>query len=953
MELMLKLLDKARAHLTAEPEYTFDDLKQSYTTKLPSFASKLPYAGYDAQSGTFILEDLISRSIVLTLKPIPTEGKTGEYLARMRDGIADLYRIFEERDCNGGQWVIQEFSYEDNRIETLIEKMREHVVPHAKGTDFTEAYIQMMERHYRTLQTEDGLYFDEKVTGQPWRFKIPRTKLIIYRRQSPKDVSRINQGKHDAVDEITQVVKQVMAKLDTVGVKYEVDDDIALFTWLFKLFHPNPKLYGFSSKELYYKKMCDVDSELLTGRALCEALLTEPPLSDTEDNCWYFNGAPSRFLRFGSLRKAPRIGALTGEVSEGEGANETNFCLMDSLPASTILTKTVVIAPKPDFEARLGKVTNSVKGHGSEAKKLERDLNVVDDLIQGDFKKVFVTMGAYVSGSNLTELEDNQRKVITVLGNANIMLYKDDVDALGLESFVNHLPMNFRPEFDKGEYYLRTMWAQHSANMFLGFGRGEGTGKPCLSFLNRGGTPVNFDPIDKGDKDNNSFGFIAGPSGAGKSVTIVQLVYSFMAMKRPRLFLVEYGDSFSVAAKDWKKKGLTVNYLKVSPENPPNLAPFATIDAILDSLDGINEQEAIDDIKDLVYESLEDEDNDDENNGDEDSKKVAKKGDTLGELEMLLLLMITGSEEREFERYTRADRAYFRKALVETAKRQREKGLEQGLGKAAPTIVDDVRETLLEMGQDRSLSATRREILTEAGEALEHFTSGINGKLFNRPGEPWMDADVTVFNVGSLSQDANVAQLNVAMLSLLQHINNLSELYQDDARDVVSITDEAHLFLNNQMLGKILTRVVKTARKLGHITFFATQDLADLEGESEKILNNIEWFYCLNFGLEEAKKVALIKNLSDEDVHLMTSTKKQDLCYTEGVVVSKNHRIMFRSSPPSLILALSGNDSSEKTKRREMMKELGTNDELYAAYEISNRLDAARGIEGRIEYGAL
>lgn len=944
---LMNFVKNIQGFFAQEESVTQKEVKDSYTSTLPSFANKLPYAGYHKDSQTFILEDLVSRAVVLTIEPISTEGKTGELLAKKRDAIEDIYALFEERELDNGAWVVQEFSYEDNGIDAIIKKMRDHVLPHAKGSKFTESYIKLMERHYRTINKEDGLYFDEKVTHQPWRFKTIRTKFIIYRRQRNHDMSRIHAGKHCPADEIQQTLKKITSKLDTSGIKYSIDDEVDLFTWLFKFFNPNPELNDFKSKEDYYAKMTDIDEELLVGRELCEALISSPPKSDVEDNCWYFNNMPSRFLRFGSLRKSPRIGALSGEVSEGEGANETNLCVMDSLPSNTVITKTVVIAPKTSFESRLNQVTNSIKGHSNQAKKLERDLNDIDGMLQGDHQKVYVTMGVYIRGKNLTELEDNQRKVITVLGNNSIMLYKDDIDPLGLESYINHLPMNFRPEFDRADFYLRTMWAQHSANLFLGFGRGEGTGRPCIAFFNRGGSPVFFDPFHKKDKEANSFGFIAGPSGAGKSVTITQMVYSIMAMKRPRLFLVEYGDSFSIAAKDWQKKGLSVNYLKVMPESVPNLAPFSRLDQVLENITSNDDEDAIIDmIDEIKYEDI----NQSEPANESDS--ASKKGDTLGELELVLLLMITGSEESELNRYTRADRSLFRKALIETAKRQRKKGLEKGT-KPLPTVVSDIIDTLNDMASDETRHQSQRLILSEAALSLEAFTTGINHKLFNQAGESWPDTDITIFNVGLLAQDSNTAQLNVAILSLLQHINNLSEYFQNDERDVVSITDEAHLFLNNQMLGKILTRVVKTARKLGHVPFFATQDLADLEGESKKILNNIEWFYCLNFGLEEARKVKEIKNLSDEDVHMMISAKKLDKCYTEGIAVTKSHRISFRISPPSLMLAVAMTDSEEKSERTKLMAELQTDDELYAVYEVANRLDKIRGIEGRLEYADL
>ncbi|MDF9399124.1 conjugative transfer ATPase [Vibrio sp. 1180_3] len=940
MNFVLNGIAKVQQAFSTDKLFSQNELEQMYTLNIPSFASKLPYAGYDPESQTFILEDLISRAVVFTIEPISTEGKTGESLAAIRDSIEDIYRDFEERDVHDGQWVIQEFTYEDNSVERIIDKMRSYVLPHARGSKFTEEYIKLMERHYRTIAKDEGLYEDTEVTRRPWRFKTPRTKFIIYRRQGASDIRKINGARHDPIMEISEIAKDLVVKFRQANIRCQIDDEVDLFSWLFRFFNPNPELNCFENKEEYYERMCDVDGDLLIGDSLCEALLSEPPKSDVDDNCWYFNGAPTRFLRFGGLRKKPRIGALSGEVSQGEGNGVTTFCAMDSLPGNSIITKTTVITPQTQFEKRFAKTKKSANGSNNESKKTAKNLKVLDNYLQNDYKKVMVTMGVYVRGQNLDELGENQRVAISTLNNNNIMVYKDAVDGLSLDAFINHLPMNFRPEKDKG-MYLRSMWAQHSANLCFAFGRGEGTGNPCLSFFNRGGAPVFFDPMSKKDKSNNSFGFISGPSGAGKSVTITQLVYSIMAMKRPRMFIIEYGDSFSMAAKDWEKKGLTVNYLKVMPESAPALAPFANIDKILDNT-------TLDE-SDLIQNFEADEDDSDIN---DDESKVSKEADILGELELLLMLMITGSEQVEFERYTRADRSLVRQALVETAKRQRTKGFEKGLGKACPTIVSDIIDTFTIFANDaeRDLSEFKRNMLKDMALSLDSFTSGINHTLFNTAGDSWPDTDVTVFNLGLLSQDSNVSQLNVAFLSLMQHINSMSEAYQFDERDIVSITDEAHLLLNNNMLGRVLTKVVKTARKLGHIPWFATQDLADLAGESKKILNNIEWFYCLNFGLEEAKIVKEIKNLTDEDVHLLISTRKLDRCYTEGVALTKQHRILFRISPPSLLLAVAMTDSSEKAERRQLMQEIETDDELEAVYEMANRMDKARGIEGKLNY---
>lgn len=936
-----------------EKKFTKKEQEKLYTSSLPNFVSMLPYAGYDKDTGTFILEDLVSRAISLTIEPISTEGKTGQQLAGMRDQIEDLYQELEERE--EGRWVIQEFTYEDNSVDALISRMRAYVKPHAQGSMFTEQYLKLMHRHFTTLQKEEGLYVDTSVTNQPWRFKMPRTKLIIYRRQTPSEVRNFNAGKHCPSQEINEVLSDLKAKMNNARIHYKVDDDAALFTWLFKIFNPKPDVSVFENKDEYYSRMCDIDSELLTGRALCEALLSEQPESSEEDNAWYFNDRPTRFLRFSGLRKAPRIGALTGEVSSEDSASKSASCVLDALPSNSILAKTTVITPQPEFSSRFRKVRKSAGSKSDDAEKAKANFAQLDQLVASGKSKVSVSMGVYICGDNLTDLEAKQRKAIVVLNSAGLMLYKDKVDGLALKSFINHLPMNFRPEKDNGQY-LRSMWTQHCANLFFAFSRGEGTGNPCLVFFNRGGSPIFFDPFNADDHEATGFGMIFGPTGSGKSVTIGQIVTSLAAMRLPRLFLIEYGDSFSMAAKDWAMKGLNVNYIKVMPDTLPKLAPFSTIDRVLEDLKDLDDaslDEKLDEFAEIDYVDINEKiqgvvkSEAIKEQADENSSSA---GDTLGELELVLLLMATGSEESELNRFTRADRAMLRRSLVDTAKRQREKGLKLGLGKALPTVVTDIMETISGYVKNPDLSEKRKELLVDIVDALEMFTTGISATLFNTPSDGWEDADITVFNLGLLSQGGNVSLLNVAVLSLMQHINNLSEHYQFEARDVVSITDEAHLLLNNQVLGKILTMVTKTARKLGHTPFYATQDVDDLKGESAKILNNMEWYYCLNFRKKEADKVKELCNLSDEDVHLMTSTAKLKRCYTEGAIISPRNRIQFRSTPPSLILAQLQTDKDEKSARTKFMRENGITDELEAVYEIANQLDKGRGINGRLDY---
>ncbi|MFA0698231.1 hypothetical protein, partial [Vibrio sp. 10N.222.49.C9] len=144
---------------------------------------------------------------------------------------------------------------------------------------------------------------------------------------------------------------------------------------------------------------------------------------------------------------------LTGEVASGAAGSTTVRCMSDSMPKGTVLTKTVVITTQSEFELRMQKVMKSSNGATAESERKLADLQAMRNSEAGARMKVLVTMGAYISGDDLDELDESQRRVITAMNNNNVVLYKDDVDSLGLNVFLVHLPMNFHPLEDKKRYY--------------------------------------------------------------------------------------------------------------------------------------------------------------------------------------------------------------------------------------------------------------------------------------------------------------------------------------------------------------------------------------------------------------------------------------------------------------------------------------------------------------------
>jgi type IV secretory pathway VirB4 component len=182
--------------------------------------------------------------------------------------------------------------------------------------------------------------------------------------------------------------------------------------------------------------------------------------------------------------------------------------------------------------------------------------------------------------------------------------------------------------------------------------------------------------------------------------------------------------------------------------------------------------------------------------------------DVLGEMEIAARIMITGGDEREDARMTRADRLLIRNAIFMAAKTVKEAGGDQ-------VLTQDVVAALQSIGQDASLPDHRRNRAIEMGDGMALFCSGLAGHFFNRPGTPWPEADITILEMGILAREGYEDQLTVAYISMMSHINDLVERHQHDARPTLVVTDEGHIITTNPLLARYVVKITKMWRKLG------------------------------------------------------------------------------------------------------------------------------------------
>src|SRR3546814_18503929 len=73
----------------------------------------------------------------------------------------------------------------------------------------------------------------------------------------------------------------------------------------------------------------------------------------------------------------------------------------------------------------------------------------------------------------------------------------------------------------------------------------------------------------------NAHLFLFGPTGSGKSATLNNILNQVTAIYRPRLFIVEAGNSFGLFGDFAARLGLTVHRVTLAPGAGVSLAPFA------------------------------------------------------------------------------------------------------------------------------------------------------------------------------------------------------------------------------------------------------------------------------------------------------------------------------------------------------------------------------------------
>ena len=271
--------------------------------------------------------------------------------------------------------------------------------------------------------------------------------------------------------------------------------------------------------------------------------------------------------------------------------------------------------------------------------------------------------------------------------------------------------------------------------------------------------------------------------------------------------------------------------------------------------------------------------------------------------------MITGGEPAEVERLRRDDQEMIRSALIEA-------------GRTTPqdrqTMISDVVAALNAAANGKlgemAIPQQRRKSAARMASAMNLLCTGADGRIFDSPGEPWPDADVTVVELGYFARKGYEDRLAIAMTGLMTAIQNRVEAEQMTGRQTIVVVDEAHVLLQNPLVSPYLSRIVATWRTYGAWLWLATQNLRQFPDSSKELLNQPEWWIMLAVDEDEIDQIARFRTLTNEQRSMILSAHKKPGRYTEGVVLSSSLLNLFRNIP-SADRACTGTDRKRRKSR--------------------------------------
>jgi len=857
--------------------------------KRERFSQYLSVSEYLPESGFFMLEDGFSLGVAFEVDPVACEGRTAEFLLGLHGGLKGaLHDGIPEED---EPWILQWYTHYEAGVTYVAQGVVDYMKHlKTKPTPYSRFYLkEVLYPHLQRLSQPKGIFHDELVTNNNFKGQRLRVRICLYRRYSKESRHR---KKINPADELKRVSENFKSHLEGVGVELKKMHFKQFYEWQVKWFNPKPSIHGESPESLL--KLIDTpDDELPFGEDLSDSFFFSAPRCEVDSGTIWFDELPHSVITVQALKQNASPGILTAEIQQQDHLN----ALIDNLPDGSIISGTVTFTPQDEIEKHLENIKSHSRGGTA---KTDLSTNATDyalaELARGE--KLFpLQMVIYLKGHDLADLEKRKRDCHAILNRRGFKTILSESDLIPINTYINNLPLNYRPEYDKIEKRSRLQFTNNIASLMPMYSRSTGSGYPGSLAFNRAGEPFTFDVIN--ERKNNAFLIMLAPPGAGKSAKLADMILFIRAMMDVRIIFIEKGNSQGLTCDLFESKGFSVNRLILNKGSGVRLPPF------------INAYKFVKESRQSL---------------DEEQKKDRR--DYLGEMVTVAHLMYSGGLEEE--RLTRSELGLLQRAIVAKATEFYD------LNKQV--LTQDIIDSLRALATDEP---KEKEIAHKIASGLELFTEGMAGEFFNQEGEAWQDADVLHVEMGQFADKGNLDKLAVAYIGIMNSIADIAERSQYRDKHTIILTDEGHIILKEPLLADYFVSYNKMARKLGLWPWIATQNIEDFKGNATKILSMAEWWITLSTTKSQIDQIAQIKELTDEQKSLMLSATKCPGKYTEGVVISDSVNGLFRNVPPPLALALAMTEKNEKAARQKLMDKHNCT-ELDAAFMIAKQIEAGQ-----------
>ncbi|MCG7904292.1 MAG: conjugative transfer ATPase [Candidatus Thiodiazotropha weberae] len=877
-------------------------LKKRASRTLPakSFLSFVPFRWYDPEYEQFVCADRRRRGLVFELIPADVEGRNDEIIDEMADKLTTALQALPGKEP---AWMLQIYM-QDEPVAAQVHRLRSYMVEHSPSNrqvfneelqdtklhPYSEAWLEIMDEHLKLTSRQQGIFRDDMVGGTAWRARARTVRCVLTK--AP--------GSKVDPDDLNGVLERFRQTLVEGGVKIHLLDGESLRDWLLPWYTGDGiDAYQWIEKNPYPKEdeaTGELPPEWDLGEACIRGRLS---LADECNFCWRHGDQFNRFVTLQPLRHKPRAGVWTRETTGGQSSP------FDRLPDGSILAITIVFDAQDLIDERISKLLTVSIGDGADASLTAEECKLSQSWIAKGHRMISVCSGVYLSADSIEDLELNTNKVVAACSSAGFDAIEPGDDLLSIDTYVRMLPFSWNPKVDRKFIRRgRLQWDSHLSRIVPFLGRGTGTGHPGIFAFNRIGVPLTFDPLNSQDRSKNAHMLVLGPTGSGKTATLVSMLMHTMAVHRPRLFLITALPTFGLLGAWFERHGFSVLHKHIKKSEDISLPPFADITELAkdDEIDQASEQ---------------------------------SERDILGEAVLAAKLMITGGRKQDEEALKQEDITMIGSAIIKAGKK--------AAAEDRQALTEDVVQAFRDLSQgEGNYTHNQCEKMLGMAVAMEKYTQHWDGQLFNRPGENWPDVDVTIVELGMLARTGYESQLALAMTGLMGRINDRVEHNQYSGRPNITLIDEAHLLIQNPLVGPYINKISAMWRTFGGWLWIATQNLRQIPESSKQLLNQPEWWLALSSDQDEVDEISKFKDLSPEEKTLLKQARKEPGKYVEGVVMSKKLLSLFRNVPPTLALAIAQTEQNEKQQRHQIMKELGLSEELDAAIEIAKRIEAGR-----------